>query len=107
MRYNLIFIDTNKEKIMFNKKNLDINYTKKIMNWMVRLDEENTRQRRRDNLEKITNEFAKKPSFNKKLMNQKLSPTSKSPVRSFKRISERKSNDKWDINNIINELEND
>ena len=92
---------------MFNKKNLDISYTKKIMGIMVKLSEENTRQRRADNLEKITNELAKKPSFNKKLMNQKLSPTSKSAARSFKRLSERKSNDKWDFANIINELENE
>ena len=40
-------------------------------------------------------------------MNQKLSPTVKSPSKSFSRINEHKSRDKYDIENIIRELEND
>ena len=92
---------------MFNKKNLNNNYTNNMLTWMIKEEEQIQGNRRADAYKKITNEFAKKPSFNKKLMNQKLSPTVKSHARSFRRISEIKSNDKWDLNNIIDELEND
>ena len=92
---------------MWKMKDLDFNYTLKMMKMMERIRKKDLSNSRLESKNKYVREIGKKPSYDKKLMNQKLSPTSKSPVRSFKRINENRTTDKWDINNILNELDND
>ena len=92
---------------MWKMKDLDFNYTLKMMKMMERISKKDLSNSRLESKNKYVREIGKKPSYDKKLMNQKLSPTSKSPVRSFKRINENRTTDKWDINNILNELDND
>ena len=92
---------------MWKMKDLDFNYTLKMMKMMERIRKKDLSNSRLESKNKYVREIGKKPSYDKKLMNQKLSPTSKSPVRSFKRINENRTTDKWDIYNILNELDND
>ena len=92
---------------MWKMKDLDFNYTLKMMKMMERIRKKDLSNSRLESKNKYVREIGEKPSYNKKLMNQKLSPTSKSPVRPFKRINENRTTDKWDIFNILNELDND
>ncbi len=92
---------------MFSMKNLNLNYTIKMMKMMERIRKRDLSNSRLESKNKYVKELSEKPSYNKKLMNQKISPTSKSAARSFSRINENKSNDKWDLYNILKELDND
>ena len=52
-------------------------------------------------------EWKKQSSFDISLMNQNVSPTSRSTVRSFKRIQEQRDRDFWnELDDIIDELDN-
>jgi len=92
---------------MFSKNNLDMNYTTKMLNMMVKISKNKISKFRNENVQKYVSGLKKKPTYDKKLMNQKISPTSKSAARPFKRLSENRTNDKWDLHNILNELDND
>ena len=92
---------------MWKIEDLNKDYTIKMMKMMERIRKKDLSNSRLESKNKYVREIGEKPSYDKKLMNQKLSPTSKSPVRSFKRINENRTTDKWDINNILNELDND
>ena len=92
---------------MWKMKDLDFNYTLKMMKMMEKIRKKDLSNSRLERKNKYVREIGEEPSYNKKLMNQKLSPTSKSPVRPFKRINENRTKDKWDIYNILNELDND
>ena len=94
---------------MWKMKDLNIDYTTKMMEMMDKIRRKQLSNSRLESKNKYVKEIGEKPSFPKNLMNQKqrLSPTSKSPVRSFKRINENRTTDKWDIYNILNELDND
>ena len=94
---------------MWKIEDLNKDYTIKMMKMMERIRKKDLSNSRLESKNKYVREIGEKPSYDKKLMNQKqrLSPTSKSPVRSFKRINENRTTDKWDIYNILNELDND
>ena len=92
---------------MWNMKDLNHNYTTKMMKMMEKIVKDKISRFRKENLDNYLGELRKKPSYDKNLMNQKLSPTVKSPSKSFSRINEHKSRDKYDLENIIRELEND
>jgi len=88
-------------------KYLNLDYTTNMMKMMERISKKDLSKSRLESKDKYVKEIGDKPSYNKKLMNQKLSPTSKSPVRPFKRINENRTKDKWNIYSILNELDND
>ena len=94
---------------MWSKKFLNLNYTTKMMTRMEKGVKRFKKQRQDESNGKYISSIGKNPSYPKSLMNQKqrLSPTSKHPSKSFSRISENKSNDKFDLENILYELEND
>ena len=93
---------------MFSNKTIkQISYTDRMLNMMVKISKNKISKFRNENVQKYVSGLKKKPTYDKKLMNQKLSPTSKSAARSFKRLSENRTNDKWDLHNILNELDND
>ncbi len=92
---------------MWKMKDLNIDYTTKMMKMMEKIVKGKISKSREENLNNYLGELRKQPSYDKRLMNQKqrLSPTSKHPSRSFSRINEHKSKDKYDLDNIIRELE--
>ena len=94
---------------MWNMKDLNLNYTTNMMKMMEKIVKGKISRFRKENLDNYLGELRKQPSYDKRLMNQKqrLSPTSKHPSKSFSRTNEHKSKDKYDLENIIRELEND
>ena len=93
---------------MFSNKTIkQISYTDRMLNMMFKIKRNQIIKARNENVQKYCGEIKQEPTFNKNLINQKISPTSKSAARSFSRINENKSNDKWDSDNILNELDND
>ena len=64
---------------MWNMKDLNHNYTTKMMKMMEKIVKGKISRFRKENLDNYLGELRKKPSYDKNLMNQKLSPTVKSP----------------------------
>ena len=92
---------------MKNMNKRQFNYTVKLMTLMENGKKKLNKKRQNEWVGNYISSIRKEPSYPKSLMNQKLSPTTKHPSKSFSRISENKSNDKFDLENILYELEND
>jgi len=102
----------NKEKQIFlesfNRRNLKRNNTKNIMDGMLRGRMKQLRKNREEEYLNKVEEWKKKPSFDISKMNQNVSPTSKSPSRSFISLQEQRNRDFWnELDEIIESLEND
>ena len=90
-------------------KNLNLNYLNKMLGMMVKINKNERFKATKERIDKYTSEIKQQPTFNKKLINQKqrLSPTAKSRVKPFKPLQESRLIDKWDIDSVLQELDND
>ena len=76
---------------MFKHRNIKRGQIEKIMMKQFNQKKNSLRQRREESYQNLIDDLKKKKSFDKSLINQKVSPTSRSTVRSFKpqRLTER------------------
>ena len=74
---------------------------------MFNIKKQQIRKCREEEYDNKVSEWKKQSSFDISLMNQNVSPTSRSTVRSFKRIQEQRDRDFWnELDDIIDELDN-
>ena len=69
---------------MFKHRNIKRGQIEKIMMKQFNQKKNSLRQRREESYQNLIDDLKKKKSFDKSLINQKVSPTSRSTVRSFK-----------------------
>ena len=76
---------------MFKHRNIKRGQIEKIMMNQLNQKRNSLRQRREESYQNLIDDLKKKKSFDKSLINQNVSPTSRSTVRSFKpqRLTER------------------
>ena len=76
---------------MFKRRNIKRNEIHKLMNKGLQQKMYTIRKMREESYSNLIDDLKKKKSFDKSLINQKVSPTSRSTVRSFKpqRLTER------------------
>ena len=76
---------------MFKHRNIKRGQIEKIMMKQFNQKKNSLRQRREESYQNLIDDLKKKKSFDKSLINQNVSPTSRSTVRSFKpqRLTER------------------
>ena len=79
----------------FDRRNLKRNNTKNIMDKMFQGKMKQLRKNRQEEYLNKVEEWKKKPSFDISKMNQNVSPTSKSPSRSFISLQEQRDRDFW------------
>jgi|TARA_B100001971_G_C18154129_1_gene517522 hypothetical protein len=92
----------------FDRRNLNRNNTKNIMDRMFQVKKNQIRKSREEEYENKVREWSKQKSFDMNLINQKLSPTSKSPSRSFISLQEQREREFWiELDEILESLEKD
>ena len=92
----------------FDRRNLNRNNTKNIMDRMFQVKKNQIRKSREEEYENKIREWSKQKSFDMNLINQKLSPTSKSPSRSFISLQEQREREFWiELDEILESLEKD
>ena len=76
---------------MFKHRNIKRNQIEKIMMKQFNQKKNSLRQRREESYQELIDDLKKRKSFDKSLITQEVSPTSRSTVRSFKpqRLTER------------------
>ena len=79
----------------FNRRSVKRNNTKNIMDKMFQGKMRQLRKNRQEEYLNKVEEWKKKPSFDISKMNQNVSPTSKSPSRSFISLQEQRDRDFW------------
>ena len=91
----------------FKRRSLKSDKTKNIMDRMFNIKKQQIRKSREEEYDNKVTEWKKQGSFDTSLMNQNVSPTSRSTVRSFKRLQEQRDREFWnELDDIIDELEN-
>ena len=90
----------------FDRRNLKRDYIETIMNIGLDKKRQGIRKMREESYQELIDDLSKRKSFDKTLMNQKTSPTSRTPVRSWKQ-QQLNEQDEFDteLDKIIEELE--
>ena len=95
----------------FNRRSLKRDYIETIMDIGLNKKRQGIRKMREESYQELIDDLSKRKSFDKTLMNQKTSPTSRTPVRSWKqqRLNElqeqRQTEFERELEEIIGELE--
>ena len=91
---------------MFKHSNVKRNQIDKLMNQGLERKKYSIRKMREESYQNLIDDLKKKKSFDKSLINQKVSPTSRSTVRSFQSLNEQR-NREWrsELDEIIRELD--
>ena len=93
---------------MFKHSNVDRNQLEKIMMKQLNQKKDSLRQRREESYQNLIDDLKKMKSFDTSLINQKISPTSRSTVRSFQSLNEQRNREFWtELDDIIRELDED
>ena len=79
----------------FNRRSLKRSNTQKLMDRMFQGKQKQIRKFREEEYDNNVREWKKKGSFDISKMNQNVSPTSKSPSRSFISLQEQRDRDFW------------
>ena len=92
----------------FDRRNLKRNEINKLMDKGLQQKMYTVRKMREESYQNLIDDLKKKKSFDKSLINQKVSPTSRSTVRSFQSLNEKRNREFWnELDEIIESLEND
>ena len=94
----------------FDRRNLKRNNTKNIMDKMFQGKQRQIRKHREEEYDNKVREWKKQGTFDmsKLGVNQKVSPTSRSTVRSFQSLQEQRDREFWkELDDILYELDND
>lgn len=92
----------------FDRRNLKRDNTKNIMDRMFQVKKNQIRKLREEEYDNNVRKWSKKKTFDMNLINQKVSPTSRSNVRSFQSLQEQRENEFWtELDEIIESLECD
>ena len=92
----------------FDRRNLKRNEINKLMDKGLQQKMYTVRKMREESYQNLIDDLKKKKSFDKSLINQKVSPTSRSTVRSFQSLNEQRNREFWnELDEIIESLEND
>jgi len=91
----------------FNRRSLKRSNTKKIMDIMFQNKKNEIRRHREEEYDNKVREWKKQKTFDINTMFQNVSPTSRSTVRSFKKLNEEKDKFYTELDEIIKELESD
>jgi len=95
-------------KESYDKRNQNVINTKNLMDNMMNYRLSELNKSRTEQYLNNVKEFKKKGSFDMNLINQKVSPTSKSPSRSFQSLQEQRDREFWkELDDILYELDND
>ena len=95
---------------MFKRRNIKRGQIEKIMMKQLNQKRNSLRQRREESYQNLIDDLKKKKSFDKSLINQKdkVSPTSRSTVRSFQSLNEKRNREFWnELDEIIESLDKD
>ena len=93
---------------MFKHSNINRNQLEKIMMKQFNQKKDSLRKRREESYQNLVDDLKKRKSFDKSLINQKVSPTSRSTVRSFQSLQEQRNREFWtELDDIIRELDED
>ena len=93
---------------MFKHSNVKRNQIDKLMNQGLERKKYSIRKMREESYQNLIDDLKKKKSFDKSLINQKVSPTSRSTVRSFQSLNEQRNREFWtELDDIIRELDED
>ena len=91
---------------MFKHSNINRNQLEKIMMKQFNQKKDSLRKRREESYQNLVDDLKKRKSFDKSLINQKVSPTSRSTVRSFQSLQEQRNREFWtELDEIIRELD--
>jgi len=91
---------------MFKHSNVKRNQIDKLMNQGLERKKYSIRKMREESYQNLIDDLKKKKSFDKSLINQKVSPTSRSTVRSFQSLNEQRNREFWtELDDIIRELD--
>ena len=92
----------------FDRRNLKRNEINKLMDKGLQQKMYTVRKMREESYQNLIDDLKKKKSFDKSLINQKVSPTSRSTVRSFQNLNEQRNREFWtELDDIIRELDED
>ena len=95
-------------KESYNKRNQNVINTQNLMDKMMNYRLRELNKSRTEQYLKNVKEFKKQGSFDMNLIDQKVSPTSRSTVRSFQSLQEQRDREFWDeLDEIIESLEED
>jgi len=95
-------------KESYNKRNQNVINTQNLLNKMYQGKIRQIRKCREEEYDNKVREWSKQKSFDTNLINQKVSPTSRSTVRSFQSLQEQRENEFWtELDEIIESLECD
>ena len=93
---------------MFKHRNINRDVLEKIMMKQFNQKKDSLRKRREESYQNLIDDLKKRKSFDKSLINQKVSPTSRSTVRSFQSLNEQRNREFWtELDDIIRELDED
>ena len=92
--------------MMFKHRNINRDVLEKIMMKQFNQKKDSLRKRREESYQNLIDDLKKRKSFDKSLINQKVSPTSRSTVRSFQSLQEQRNREFWtELDEIIRELD--
>ena len=92
----------------FDRRNLKRKEIEKLMDKGLQRKQYSIRKMREESYQNLIDDLKKKKSFDKSLINQKdkVSPTSRSTVRSFQSLQEQRNREFWnELDEIIRELD--
>ena len=92
----------------FDRRNLKRKEIEKLMDKGLQRKQYTIRKMREESYQNLIDDLKKKKSFDKSLINQNVSPTSRSTVRSFQSLNEQRNREFWtELDDIIRELDED
>jgi len=95
-------------KESYNKRNQNVINTQNLMDKMMNYRLRELNKSRTEQYLNNVKEFKKQGSFDMNLIDQKVSPTSRSTVRSFQSLQEQREREFWDeLDEILESLEED
>ena len=95
-------------KESYNKRNQNVINTQNLMDNMMNYRLRELNKSRTEQYLNNVKEFKKQGSFDMNLIDQKVSPTSRSTVRSFQSLQEQRDREFWDeLDEIIESLDED